>query len=296
MDISKRIDWITCTNHHTEDWGDYLPRVVLNQVGRKLKPLPRYSVAWELRPAGRIDIADNFNQGVMITVTGSEFHKLIANGVSFQHIISELVPNWKFTRLDFAIDIKQSPYSDTPLYREFETMFANGKCETRLSIENEIKNKDKGGYSQYIGSYKSDQFIRIYDKATESGMLLEAMKQHIVCPHWTRVETVTKADFASNLARDMHDIGWEVAGSTKLAKLVDFPLMDEWQKIVGVMALTKLTTTHRKPSAWRKWMDTSVMQSIGKHIKNDEDLEFMIDWLRIVTDMTWNEKFPPTTE
>lgn len=294
MEISKKLDWLTYSHHDIEHWYGKIPLQRGDEIGEQIKPLPRYAIAYSLLPAGRVDIADNVSQGVVVNITGKELTEWIANGVSYQSIVNQVNTFGKVTRLDFAIDIQESRYGVNCLWRDIQTMVVNKKVKTRMRPQNEIDNKSKGGYSQYFGSYKSDQFIRVYDKAAESGMLLQAMKQHIVSPHWTRIEIVTKNEFAELLTQDMVTMGWQAAGSRKISNSINFPLIERWADIIGY-DVTEISTTHRKPSKWQKWMDTQVLSSINQHVGNSDDRAFLLQWLRIVTDIAWNAEHGSST-
>lgn len=288
MDITRRLDWVQYTHHQIKNWEARLPFSRIDDIGEEVKPLPRYSRAYTLLGGGRVDIADNEHQGVQVTLGGQALTESIANGGAFQQIINDAVSIGKVVRLDFATDIRQSPYAaEQAFWQEVEMLLANNAYKSRLKPNNEIANKTTGGYTQYFGSYKSDQFIRVYDKNAESGLLLEAMKQHLTIDHWSRVELVTKRDFAHNLAADMAFNGWQQAGTAKLRSMINFPLSEVWQKVIDGISV-ELTKVGRKESKWRKWMDTQVMPSMLEHAKNGDDKEFIIRWLQVAVNNIWD--------
>lgn len=288
MDISRRLDYLTMTHHNTKHWLKMMPTFIkAARTHAQLRPFPRYKTAYELEPSGRIDIADDDDQGVMFTWTGQDMSDAITAGVTFHQMISEACRVGKVTRLDFATDIRQNPLSDSPLWQEIQAMVANGKFKSSGKPAAEYQDKKNGGYTQYFGSYKSDQFIRIYDKLAQTGLLLQAMKQHLRIDHWTRVEVVTKGKYADNLAVDMMVGGWQRVGAAKLKKMLTFPLIESWDAVTE--GEPYILTKQEKPMPkWRKWMDTQVLQSISQHAENPEDREFLLQWLQVVTDIVWN--------
>lgn len=289
MEISRRIDWLTYSYHEVEKWHmGIFPTRDAARIGDEIKPLPRYRKAHELLLGGRVDISDDPHQGVVVNISGSQFQDWIANGVSFQHMVTHATEVGKVTRLDFATDCREDGSSDMSLWQKIEAATDAGLFRSRLSARARIIDKTKGGFTQYFGSYKSDQFIRCYDKAAESGLLKLAMKMGGILPVWTRIELVTKRDFAHNLASDMRYFGWQRAGANKLRKMISFPDIEGWGKLIDEEPV-ELTEVGRKPDKWRKWMETQVAPSIIEHAKNGKDRQYVLDWIQSIVAFVWDE-------
>jgi len=288
MRITRRIDWLQYTHHEIENWQARLPFARFDEIGQAIKPLARYCRAFELFGGGRVDISDDSHQGVQVTLGGAALSEWNVNGVSFQNMINQAVMFGKVVRLDFATDCREDGTSDLCLWEKVEHAALSGNYRSRLKAGVRIKDLNQGGFSQYFGSYKSDQFIRVYDKATESGLLKEAMATGGLLPVWSRVELVTKRDFAHNLASDMAYKGWQQVGAAKLRSMIDFPDMDGWIDVVDGISV-ELTKVGRKPNKWRKWMDTQVLPSILEHAKDKDDKEFIIRWLQVAVNNVFDE-------
>lgn len=279
MEITRRLDWLQYTHHDIDNWQRRLPFSYTDDIREEIKPLPRYARAYSLLGGGRVDIATDAKQGTQVTMGGQALTEWVMNGGTFQAIINDAVSYAKVVRLDFATDIRQNPYSaEHVFWREVEMLVANNAYVSRLKADNEIRNKKRTGYTQYFGSYKSDQFIRVYDKNAESGLLLEAMKQHLTIESWSRVEIVCKRDFAHNLASDMAFNGWQQAGTAKLRSMINFPLSETWARIIDGISV-ELTKVGRRENKWRKWMNNQVLPSIVQHAKAKEDMSFILEWL-----------------
>lgn len=288
MVITRKLDWLTYSHHNITGWERYIPLCKhLDEIGEEIRPLARYDKAYKLIPAGRVDISKDDHQGVVVNLTGGDLTDWNANGVSFQQIVYQAVQFGKVTRLDFATDIRQDNDLGKPIWEQVRDSVTDKTYVSRLSPRAKIEDQTAGGYTQYFGSHKSDRFIRVYDKATESGLLKLAMQMNGLIPVWSRIEIVNKRDFAHNIASDMAYNGWQQAGTALLRKLIDFPKMEGWAAIVDGLSV-ELTEVGRKPDRWRKWMDTSVLQSILKHAENESDREFILQWLQVVVGKVWD--------
>lgn len=276
--VTRKIDWLQYTHHDIRGWTKRIPLATFDEIEDQIKPLPRYKEAYRLYGGGRVDIAADEHQGVQVTLGGAACTEWNINGVSFQSMINHAVLFGKVVRLDFATDAREDGYSDMSLWEKVEHAANTGNVRSRLSIGVQIRDKTKGGFTQYFGSYKSDRFIRIYDKATESGLLKEAMKIGGILPVWSRVELVTKRDHAHNLASNMAEKGWQAAGSATLRGIIDFPDMDGWNQIVSGEDV-ELSILPPKPNKWQQWMSEQVLSSARQHAKNQHDREFLIRWI-----------------
>lgn len=126
--------------------------------------------------------------GVHVSFSGRSLKSLLEQGVAGTTMLAwALEGNGKISRLDLAIDVFEVEIDPIAL----------AKCP-RIALEpgsarkwSYIKGND-GGTTAYIGSRKSERFLRIYDKAAE---------QRIKDMFWTRFELELKGDSARAAAK-----------------------------------------------------------------------------------------------
>lgn len=109
---------------------------------------------------------DRPDMGVNIMFTGRACNELYDNKIDVIELLKYFAENkFKFTRLDLALDVHDVKIDIVGLL----------DCEHTGSINNDPtlfqKGKQaRGGATLYAGSWKSDKFLRIYDKAKERGL------------------------------------------------------------------------------------------------------------------------------
>jgi phage replication initiation protein len=113
------------------------------------------------------------------------------------------------TRWDIACDEKSGVLN----MKEMTGLLMNGQLRShckRRHIHIEFDGNDTAGSTLYIGSKKSDCFIRIYDKAKEA--YDKKKEPELYNTPWIRVELVLKKQYASNasLASETHDKFFEL--------------------------------------------------------------------------------------
>lgn len=133
--------------------------------------------------------------GVHVTGMGQACRELEASGClrdwpSFLGAI--LKSKGKFSRLDVAVDDHDGQLD---IYQILDDTL-NGLCVSpmklfRVEQSGQLSSGDKNGLTIYYGSFKSDSFVRIYDKAAE---------QNLEDEHWIRVEMEFKNDMAQKVA------------------------------------------------------------------------------------------------
>lgn len=187
---SFAFDWIRVTtkNHNPMEmirefaWGlDF-------EQWKGTKPKSGYSHA-VLHPWGHSIFwhIDKPEMGVNIMFTGRACNELYENKIDVIAMIKSLSDRkFRFTRLDLALDIRDVKIDIVGLL----------DCEHDGSINNDPVliqkgKKARGGATLYAGSWKSDKFMRIYDKAKERK--LEGCL-------WTRIEIQLAGRTATKIA------------------------------------------------------------------------------------------------
>jgi len=179
--------------------------------GAELRPLPFYDTALSLEH-GRIDWRkDTPRQRKLITFTGSDLTAILVDGVSMLSLLEFALglPAVRVCRLDFAIDLHDSQGNLKALAETFKA----GQSTTNAQAVSVVESVAPGQHSAitvYLGSRSADRFLRVYDKALQSGHEGD----------WIRIELETKHGTALNLARAMLRHGIIPAGKQAIRNYV----------------------------------------------------------------------------
>lgn len=267
LDTRQLIDFLTATSHDVENWYRLIPYGANNDIGDEIKPFGLYDKAWEILPAGRIDVSNDKTQGCMLTLTGGDLMKWRQAGYGSQRIVTHAVSVAKVTRLDYAIDMISDITTGHRMKRNLIGMINRGDFEG-LKADTDIHSKNEG-YTQYFGSKSSDNRIRIYDKAAQQKILHQA---------WLRVELQSRGRQASNLAGDMASQNFADVGKAKINKLLRFPKLAWWRKMM-IADNVELTGVERQPSKFWEWLENQVKPAMEKRMIDYDDNMRLIEWL-----------------
>jgi hypothetical protein len=187
--------------------------------------------------------------------SGSSLKALHNIGRETPEILREAIKSQgKISRLDLAVDIVGESFSGQLVKKALEKTGNQGTARSYSTVEGH-----DGGFTLYVGSRQSERFVRIYDKAVQSG---EANMD------WWRYELETKGDVAralANLLAGTPDERWlrvfiglgkgvlNVRASSDLSKLYA-----QEQASIG---LPKIERT----SDVEKWIDTQVTSALLRH-------------------------------
>jgi hypothetical protein len=125
--------------------------------------------------------------GFHLIISGSALRQLLSrSGLSQREILRQLSDlDGKFTRIDIAKDVTDVPIDLDRIYQVLSEGKSKGTARTFSQMHS-----PNGGNTVYIGSRESERFIRVYDKAAQSG----------VSGHWKRFEIECKGMVARAMA------------------------------------------------------------------------------------------------
>lgn len=127
--------------------------------------------------------------GVHVSFTGRSLRSLSEGGITALEMLNwSLKHGGKATRIDLAIDVFDEAIDIVALASTPRVKEAPGSARKWKFFKG-----DDGGCTAYIGSRQSDKFLRIYDKAIESGQRERP---------WTRFELEIKGDSAKVVAAE----------------------------------------------------------------------------------------------
>lgn len=158
----------------------------------------------------------------------------------------------RVSRLDLAKDCTETAFDGQAIYNALEQGAGNGTTRTVGRIVS-----NGGGDTIYVGSRQSERFIRVYNKAAQTGDTTSA---------WWRMEVETKGDVARVVAQSLSETNSisrvfdgiclrmvgkpEMVGLAPMFAVVDAPF--------GLPKVTK--TTDRET-----WIAEQVTGAIAKH-------------------------------
>jgi len=262
--IEAALDWMTVTKTKTINPVKMIPDIPGVKLGEECKPPAHFDVAWSLIPAGKVAWQRQKHQTFYLNLTGQDLAKWRSAEIFDEWILAAVADKQlKATRIDYAIDIHGlGKVAHCHNHLEAGKRIGKPKPDTR------IQNYGGRGETMYFGSTKSDQRIRIYDKAAEQNKLKEA---------WIRVELQARRERAASLVRDMHYLGLHAAGRQRIRDLVDFPSIRWYQEAVRGPQI-ELTKQEKKPHNTVKWLYNQVMLVFEKEY-DEETLREMFGWL-----------------
>ncbi len=217
---------------------------------------------------------DRPEMGRHAVFSGSALRNLVErNGVSSEKILRACITaHGNISRLDIAKDLTGPQDDITAIYKSFQQ---NGNRGTAITW-NEI-NKNDGGYTLYVGARSSEKYIRIYNKAAESGL------SDVI---WSRFEIETKGKTARALATSLFngasfgDVFDTVA--TAMVRPIQCGAFEQFFRDRNpAFALPKI---ERKADR-EAWIETQVLPAVAKHYidnPNSESIARLIATLQMI--------------
>lgn len=234
---------------------------------------PRFGYAFAMvHPFGHYIMTNPSREvmGVHLGFTGRALRALVEGGRPATEILGWALANGaRPSRLDLAIDVFDVEINPLTLAKKPRVQDAPGSAKKTQFVEG-----DEGGKTAYIGSRKSEKFLRIYDKAVETGDMSRP---------WTRFELELKGDAARvaaiqmNLLSDLERPKY-IAG---LIKGLFNPADDTFQEAMNADAVI-LTTTKDTEDKTLGWLLNSVAKTMAKTMKARGDVDVWNEFVQAV--------------
>jgi len=208
--------------------------------------------------------------GVHVMMTGQAMSKLNANGYDTVSLIPWcLEQQARITRLDLAIDVHDEPVDIIGLTRCKQVKGEEGSAKKW----NLITGSDNG-VTLYIGSRKSEKFMRIYNKAAE--MSLEGVM-------WSRFELEVKQDTCATIAAAIVTLqSGEIPHYVKgLMRGLFNPADTLYQQIMDVPSIHVGSTKDTSDNTL-KWLYDSVAKTLAKQMQLHSDVNVFEEFVRSV--------------
>lgn len=266
MDTSRAtatLDWLSYTVHWNQEIlqpyrkAFSLERVaaaLTNQAGAWIPEAGRQHyplvVSSALTPALRVMATEPDNRmGVHVSWSGSALRTVNPRAVLRQ----ALALGANVTRIDIAID--HYGWLDLEGYK---AALDEGAAVTRARDWNLIDGRT--GKTLYVGSRTSEKFLRIYDKAAESGHE----------GHWYRIELECKGDTARGVALHVDGNGYDYFGDI-IRGFCDWPNLFSWVSATTSPTLLEGIPRPEKRRDTYAWLMAAAAPSLAKVLLDDHE-------------------------
>lgn len=256
MKVSSVVDWLEFTRTGSlcspQEFAPSGDGWVIEEV---VNPLPHYPYVAKTVNGSLVMRGVSAKQGMRMIISGDPMREFrLSGGDDLQLVKFAHREMRRPTRIDLTLDLVGS---DAPRPEAFTEAINAGDTVTRArSFEYHGQNA-RDGYTQYIGSEKSDKRGRIYDyRAKHLNVLFEA---------WTRCELQLSQDYARAAAQDAMRHGIHAAASTWWREFCDFPTIVEFQEAIRAGVDVEPQAVPRKVTNWEKWLMGTVLASCEKN-------------------------------
>lgn len=208
--------------------------------------------------------------GVHVSFTGRSLRSLSEGGITALEMLNwGLKEGGKTTRIDLAIDVFDQDIDIVALAGTPRIKEAPGSARKWKFFKG-----DDGGCTAYIGSRKSDKFLRIYDKAIESGQRGRP---------WTRFELEIKGDTAKVVAVEFAALqeGEHAAYIKGIMKAMFNPDDPFYQQLMNAPAVLVKTDKDTDDNTL-EWLMNSVAKTLAKTILRRSDVDVWSEFATMV--------------
>lgn len=258
MKLDARIDYIAILQS-----AEIYPEIFTND-NIVAVPQQGYTNAKKYIPDGRVSSLNPDRPDMMVHIRYSgktllELEKSMnAHEImKFHYSMNAQGIEQRFTRLDLAIDVRDSEFS----VQDYAKLIRRGEYKARAKKPNLIDGFGNGD-TLYIGSRQSERMLRIYDKAKEQG----------INGDWIRIELEIKGKKSRSHGRAIASMDVSVVGTyiaNCIIKFVQFDC-DVWDTLNAVPQIELAKTDKIKGSNTREWLLTQIPKAVRKVYENGD--------------------------
>jgi DNA relaxase NicK len=260
--VEYKIDWLTITKPDLELWSDAESAAFLHDFDgsnrwEKCAPPKGYSYAAK-NEYGAIAACSGDRQGVILQWSGSALSMVDGMQIASLAIMND----WRITRLDINADF----FGFETTVEDYKQEFLYRQCNTIARKWNEEKSPNEG-HTMYIGSRKSENFMRIYNKTAETARFTDVSD---LPPLWVRCELRLGDEHARSAFGMIEAAGLQNAIPMLLRGYADFPNIEEYVN----MAEFPITTRGKpaKDTNTVKWLFEGVIPTLIREARLNPDL------------------------
>lgn len=265
---------------HYQPLGAVLPHPIFSLAELDRKPFKNYNRAVNLTAGSVHWHTENPKQKVLVELSGQDWNSIVLAGVDPHKVIEHPVDSLgNVTRLDFAVDCFAPGASPGDILEAWKT----GALVTAAASVTPTGSIGRGnedlGQTVYVGSYKSDRFVRVYDKAKESG----------VPGPWVRIEIEAKGSYASWLALSMTEYGVIPAGKAFLRDFISSTGVGWFDTAIAGDGGKYLEPKMRKRSDKVRYYERVVVPMIDRDLTGPDGSE-IYHLLSLVVPVEWEKE------
>lgn len=214
-------------------------------------------------PLGHIVMSNNKrpDMGVHCMMTGRALRALVENGIDTFKLISwAMGEGARITRLDLAIDLHETPVDIIGL-----SSCSQVKGEEGSARKWNLLTGSDTGVTLYVGSRKSDKFMRVYNKAAQMNM------PGIV---WTRFELEVKGDTCRTIAAAISGLSVTDASAyvKGLMRALFNPVDSTYQRVMDAPSIA-VPSTKDASDKTIEWLLNSVAKTMATQIRFHPDVD-----------------------
>lgn len=260
--LSITLDWLAFTFlEDTHEAGTWIRLYASDKTNVAIAARNGYREAYATKTGVVVQWnVDREEMGYHVVIAGSAIRNILERHDMDQKALVQTVidAGGNITRLDLAKDLQGVAISLDKIYQALEHGEHSGTARKFAQIHS-----INGGNTVYVGSRKSEKFIRVYDKMAES---------HLQGGTWYRFELETKGMVARALAALLiEQETWASAFDTLARHMVDLQHIPDFQAFftkgvvpVGIPKLEKQTDREA-------WIEKQVMPAVVKHFVEHPD-------------------------
>lgn len=167
----------------------------------------------------------------------------------------------KPTRLDLCVNLHEAITTVDTLH----TLAELGQTRTRATLDKRISSHHEDGF--YVGSKKSDKFMRVYDKRLEQGLG--------AAPAWIRLEIQMRKRYAVAMTVLYAQVPNKRAFINRaIQDYCDFPTSDEIQEALRDQD-GDLPLLRRKPPKFVRWLEKQVIPAMLNYQDNNQGVDVL---------------------
>lgn len=243
MEFSSHLDNVTASFEQCDLDSWQRPNDPLIDDVEEIDAIRPYSKSWRLGCGAIFSWSLDPRQGSRIDLGGLALQALRNHDLSWS---GDGVLFWlanhpqlkRLTRVDYCVNVHGGKHHPTNTYWHFQ----RGKyIGTAKAPEIDDRRLTSGGYTVYYGTPQSDKRVRIYDKAAEQDLLLEA---------WTRVEAQIRKPYADKFAADILEHGLSISGRSWIRSIADFPALGWYQQALAGDTITPRNAREKQDKFW----------------------------------------------
>jgi len=254
--LTVTIDWLAGTiKEPTRDTNEFILWLGVDDASPQEHATNGYTVAARSKEGCIVSRnPDRPDMGTHIVLSGSALRNIQTRaGAGTQEILRRMYnAGVNFSRLDLAKDLVHAAFNYGKIWSEIQQKRTVGTARTFNRIEGH-----ETGTTIYVGSRQSERFMRLYDKAAQTGETGTS---------WARLEVELKGMVARAAATELLKTDdWSGVFDGVARAMIDLPKSADWQQFFPPDGATIGLPKIERQTDREKWIATQVYPALMKH-------------------------------